>query len=135
MKVKRFDEHKSEAENKDWVDLKVLARETRGYVGADLQGLVMSAAKYYLERASPMLVDFEESDVTEEFLTAMEVTMQDFRKAMSEMSPSALKDVQIEVRFAGVSLPCHLPVSPLCPPNDLNQPDANGELRRHWWAG
>ena len=75
----------------------MLARETRGYVGADLNALVKSAARHYLERAPPMLVDFEESAVTAEFLDAMEVTMADFREAMGELSPSCLKDVTIEV--------------------------------------
>ena len=98
MKVKRFDAEKKESENRDWVDLDVLARETRGYVGADLNAMVKAAARHYLERASPMLVDFEESDVTAEFMEAMEVTMEDFRKAMGELQPSCLKDVTIEVR-------------------------------------
>ena len=83
----------------DDVDLKKLARETYGFVGADLAALVREAAMHALRRfVAKYNIDIKSPEpVPQELLKKLEITMEDFRKALKEVRPSALREILIEV--------------------------------------
>ncbi|MHA1735615.1 MAG: CDC48 family AAA ATPase, partial [Candidatus Thorarchaeota archaeon] len=77
------------------VNLEKLAARTHGFVGADLAALAREAAMQALRRALPH-VDPETGDIPPDVLNNLYVTMEDFEKALSEVSPSALREVLVE---------------------------------------
>lgn len=78
------------------VDLSTLASQTFGYVGADLSTLVKEAALISLRRLLPQL-DFSSPDpLSIDFLDSLQVIPQDFERAISEVSPSAMREVFTE---------------------------------------
>ncbi|MCY3411496.1 MAG: CDC48 family AAA ATPase [Candidatus Heimdallarchaeota archaeon] len=80
------------------VDLEILANRTHGFVGADLEILTKEAALHSLRRFLPALnLDDEISKVNLETLNTLDITMDDFERALTEVSPSALREVFIEV--------------------------------------
>jgi len=81
------------------VDLKKIARETYGYVGADLAALVREAAMHALRRfIQSYNVDIRSPEtIPSDILQKLEITMEDFKNAMKEIRPSALREVLIEV--------------------------------------
>jgi transitional endoplasmic reticulum ATPase len=80
----------------DDVDLKKLAEMTHGYTGADLAALCREAAMRALRRFLPKL-DLEKGELPTEVLEELKVTMQDFLDAFREITPSALREIEIEV--------------------------------------
>ena len=78
------------------VDLKKLAEITHGFVGADLAALCREAAMKALRRILPQ-IDLEQETIPPEILEKLEVTMEDFMKAFREITPTALREVEIEV--------------------------------------
>ena len=78
------------------VDLADLAQTTHGFTGADLNALCREAAMAALRRQLPEL-SLGSGPVPYEALMAMEVTMPDFREALSEVAPSGLREVSVEV--------------------------------------
>ncbi|MGD0763886.1 MAG: CDC48 family AAA ATPase [Roseiarcus sp.] len=78
------------------VDLADLAQTTHGFTGADLNALCREAAMAALRRQLPEL-SLGSGPVAYEALMAMEVKMPDFREALSEVSPSGLREVAVEV--------------------------------------
>jgi len=80
----------------DDVDLKKLAEMTHGYTGADLAALCREAAMRALRRFLPKL-DLEKGELPAEVLEELKVTMQDFLDAFREITPSALREIEIEV--------------------------------------
>ncbi len=78
------------------VDLEKLAEITHGFVGADLASLVKEAAMRAVRRILPQL-DFSENQVPPEILQELRVTMADFMEAFAEITPSALREVYIEL--------------------------------------
>ena len=78
------------------VDLKKLAEITHGFVGADLAALCREAAMKALRRVLPK-IDLEEEQIPPEVLENLKVTMDDFMRAFREITPSALREVEIEV--------------------------------------
>ncbi len=80
----------------DSVDLERLAAVTHGYVGADLAALCREAAMSCLRRALPS-IDLARDDIPYEDLLRLEVTMAHFVEAMSEIEPSAIREVFTEV--------------------------------------
>ncbi|RDE12006.1 MAG: AAA family ATPase [Candidatus Thorarchaeota archaeon] len=77
------------------IDLERLAAITHGFVGADLAALAREAAMQALRRALPH-VDPETGDIPPEILNSLYVTKADFDLALSEVSPSALREVLVE---------------------------------------
>ena len=80
----------------DGVDLADLAETTHGFTGADLNALCREAAMVALRRQLPEL-SLSSGPVPYEALMAMTVDMPDFREALSEVSPSGLREVSVEV--------------------------------------
>jgi len=77
------------------LDLEKLAAITHGFVGADLAALAREAAMKALRRALPH-VDPETGDIPPDILNSLFVTQVDFEMALSEVSPSALREVLVE---------------------------------------
>ncbi len=73
-----------------------LAEITHGFVGADLEALAREAAMSALRKILPK-IDFEMQDIPYETLMKLEVTMDNFRDAMKEVEPSAIREVFVEV--------------------------------------
>ena len=81
----------------DDVDLFQIARDTHGYVGADLQQLTMEAALQCIRsNIGNMDVDSEDP-VPEEVLDSLVVTNSHFSHALSVCDPSTLRDNKVEV--------------------------------------
>ena len=78
------------------VDLDSLAETTHGFVGADLAALGREAAMAALRRAMPRLT-LEDGQIPYQFLLELEVTMDDFQQALTEVEPSALREVFTEI--------------------------------------
>ncbi len=80
----------------DDFDIEWVLSNTHGFVGADISALSREAAMKALRRYLPE-IDLEEEEVPPEVLEKMEVTMSDFRLAMKEVEPSALREIYVEV--------------------------------------
>ena len=78
------------------VDLADLAEITHGFTGADLNALCREAAMAALRRQLPEL-SLGSAPIPYESLMAMEVGMPDFREALTEVAPSGLREVAVEV--------------------------------------
>jgi len=78
------------------VDLKKLAEITHGFVGADLAALCREAAMKALRRYLPK-IDLQQERIPQEVLEQMEVSFQDFINAFKEITPTALREVYVEV--------------------------------------
>jgi len=78
------------------VDLKKLADMTHGYTGADLSALGRETAMKALRRYLPQ-INLEEERIPPAVLEKMEVTMEDFINAYKEVTPTAMREVYIEV--------------------------------------
>jgi transitional endoplasmic reticulum ATPase len=78
------------------VDLKQISKTTHGFVGADLEVLAKEAAMKSLRRILPE-VDYDEEKISSEILEKIQITSDDFREALKEVSPSALREVQVQV--------------------------------------
>ena len=78
------------------VDLKQISKTTHGFVGADLEVLSKEAAMRSLRRILPE-IDLDEEKVSSEFLQKIQITSEDFRDALKEVRPSALREVQVQV--------------------------------------
>jgi transitional endoplasmic reticulum ATPase len=81
------------------VDLAYVAAITHGFVGADLEALCREAAMACLRRILPA-VDFSQAELPYETIQSLEVSMEDFRAALREVEPSALREVFVEVPSA-----------------------------------
>jgi transitional endoplasmic reticulum ATPase len=78
------------------VDLKVLAERTHGYTGADLAALCREAAMKALLRYLPE-INLKEERIPPRVLEKMEVRMDDFMNAFKEITPTAMREVAVEV--------------------------------------
>jgi len=78
------------------VDLKKLSDMTHGYTGADLSALGRETAMKALRRYLPQ-INLEEERVPPSVLERMEVNMEDFVNAYKEITPTAMREVYIEV--------------------------------------
>jgi len=79
----------------DDVKLDRIADLTHGFVGADLAALTREAAMNAIRRLLPEL-DLEVQSIPSEVLNRLTVTGDDFKNALREMTPSALREVFIE---------------------------------------
>ena len=82
-------------ENGTWLKLDHFARITHGFVGADLAALAREAAMSALRRYLPE-IDLDEP-LPPKLLQEMKVTNDDFKEALKDVEPSALREVMIEV--------------------------------------
>ena len=78
------------------VDLKQISKTTHGFVGADLEILSKEAAMRSLRRILPE-IDLDEDKISKEILQKIEITDEDFRDALKEVRPSALREVQVQI--------------------------------------
>jgi transitional endoplasmic reticulum ATPase len=78
------------------VDLKKLSEMTHGYTGADLSSLARETAMKTLRRYLPE-INLEEERIPPSVLEKMEVRMEDFTNAYKEITPTAMREVYIEV--------------------------------------
>jgi transitional endoplasmic reticulum ATPase len=78
------------------VDLKKLSDITHGYTGADLSSLGRETAMKALRRYLPQ-INLEEERIPPSVLEKMEVNMEDFTNAYKEITPTAMREVYIEV--------------------------------------
>ena len=78
------------------VDLKKLAELSHGYTGADLAALGRETAMKALRRYLPE-INLEEERIPPSVLDKMEVKMDDFFNAYKEVTPTAMREVYIEV--------------------------------------
>ncbi len=80
------------------VDLEKLADMTHGYVGADLAALAKEAAMRALRRVlAEVKVDWEAEEIPAEVLEKLQVTMNDFLEAMKDITPTAMREVVVQV--------------------------------------
>jgi transitional endoplasmic reticulum ATPase len=79
----------------DKVDLDEIAEITHGFVGADIESLCKESAMRVLRRVLPDIKADEE--IPKETLKKMIVTKSDFKEALKEIQPSALREVLVQV--------------------------------------
>ncbi|NYB51121.1 MAG: CDC48 family AAA ATPase [Methanobacteriaceae archaeon] len=77
------------------VDLDEIADITHGFVGADLEMLCKEAAMRVLRRVLPEIKADEE--IPKETLKKMIIKKSDFKEALKEIQPSALREVLVQV--------------------------------------
>ena len=80
----------------DDVDLRKLSAMSHGYTGADLAALCRETAMKALRRYLPQ-INLEEERVPPSVLEKMEVKMEDFLNAYKEITPTAMREVYIEI--------------------------------------
>lgn len=77
------------------VDLDEIAETTHGFVGADLESLCKESAMRVLRRVLPDIKS--EEDIPQETLKKMIINKADFKEALKEIQPSALREVLVQV--------------------------------------
>jgi transitional endoplasmic reticulum ATPase len=80
----------------DDVSLDHLADETHGFVGADIESLTKEAAMKALRRYLPE-IDLDEEDIPPSLIDRMIIKRGDFRGALAEVDPSAMREVLVEL--------------------------------------
>lgn len=78
------------------VDMMRLSAVTHGFVGADMEALCREAAMSALRRLMPD-IDFSQAQIPYEKLMELEVMAADFASALTEVEPSAIREVFTEV--------------------------------------
>ncbi|HXW98862.1 MAG TPA: AAA family ATPase, partial [Methanomicrobiales archaeon] len=78
------------------VELPKLSQQTHGFVGADLAALAREGAIRALRRYLPD-IDLDADEIPPEVLDRMEVLASDFRDALRDVGPSAMREVLLEV--------------------------------------
>ncbi len=78
------------------VDIQRLADISHGFVGSDLQALAKEAAMKALRRVLPE-IDLSAESIPIETLEKIQVTMNDFTTVLSEMEPSTMREVFVEI--------------------------------------
>ena len=80
----------------DDVDLARLAAITHGFVGADLEALCREGAMTTLRSVMPE-IDFARDELPYELLLSLRVTMDNFLSALTDVEPSAIREVLVEI--------------------------------------
>ena len=78
------------------VKLDDIAKITHGFVGADLEILAKEAAMRSLRKILPD-IDLDQEKISSEILQKIKVVEDDFRDALKEVKPSALREVLVEI--------------------------------------
>ena len=81
--------------NGQWKELVHFANITHGFVGAELAALAREAAMSSLRRYLPE-IDLDEP-IPPKLLQEMEVTNADFKEALKDVEPSALREIMVEI--------------------------------------
>lgn len=81
------------------ISLSEIADVTHGFVGADLSSLCKEAAMHALRRITPE-IDIEE-EIPQEVMDNLEIKKEDFREALKNIEPSAMREVFVEVPHVG----------------------------------
>ena len=97
-----MDVHTRQMPISDDFDISWVLDNTYGFVGADLAALVREAAMRALRRYLPE-IDLDEETLPPEVLEKMEVCMDDFKEAIRDIEPSALREIYVEVPEVGWS--------------------------------
>ena len=95
-----MDVHTRQMPIADDFDIAWVLDNTYGFVGADLAALVREAAMRALRRYLPE-IDLDEETLPPEVLEKMEVCMDDFKEAIRDIEPSALREIYVEVPEVG----------------------------------
>lgn len=82
------------------VQLDGLARQTYGFVGADLAALTREAAIESVRRIMPEL-NLEDGTIPPEVLDNLSVTRKDFEEALKRVQPSAMREVMVQAPNVG----------------------------------
>lgn len=77
------------------VNLDELTEVTHGFVGADLEALCKEAAMRVLRRVLPEIQT--DKEVPQEILEKMVLNKDDFKEALKEIQPSALREVLVQI--------------------------------------
>jgi len=80
----------------DSVDPEMIAKETHGFVGADIAALCTEAAMQCI-REKMDLIDIEDDSIDAEVLDSMAVTQEHFKHALSASNPSSLRETVVEI--------------------------------------
>ncbi|KAK2958522.1 putative Cell division control protein 48 [Blattamonas nauphoetae] len=80
----------------DDVELEDIAKETHGFVGADLAALCTEAAMSCI-REKMSLFDIDDDTIDAEVLNSMSVTQAHFKDSLGKSNPSALREFAVEV--------------------------------------
>jgi len=78
------------------VELKKLSEITHGYTGADIAALCRESAMKALRRYIPE-INLEDEKIPPHMLDSMEVNIGDFIKAYREITPTAMREVYVEI--------------------------------------
>ena len=78
------------------VDLKAVAHDTHGFVGADLAQLCSEAAMQCI-REKMDIIDIEDEKIDAEVLDKMAVTQEHMKHALGTVNPSSLRETVVEV--------------------------------------
>lgn len=78
------------------VDLERIAKDTHGYVGADIAQLCTEAA-FQCIREKMDLIDLEDEHIDAEILDSLAVTQEHFKFALGQSNPSALRETHVEI--------------------------------------
>jgi transitional endoplasmic reticulum ATPase len=98
-KVKKFIGQKQDNLGSTFTEgmIKEIASITHGFVGADLQSLAKEAAMVVLRRVVPELDLKKDERISDDILSKLTVTRDDFYTALRYVRPSAMREVLIEV--------------------------------------
>tara|TARA_B100001093_G_scaffold349099_1_gene333687 strand:+ start:67260 stop:69485 length:2226 start_codon:yes stop_codon:yes gene_type:complete len=91
-----MDVHTRQMPISDDFEINWVLDNTYGFVGADLAALVRESAMKALRRYLPE-IDLDEESIPPEVLEKMEVRMDDFREAIKDVEPSALREIYVEI--------------------------------------
>jgi transitional endoplasmic reticulum ATPase len=80
----------------DDFDMDWILENSYGFVGADIMSLTREAAMKALRRYLPE-IDLDQDEIPPEVLEKMEVQMNDFKLAIRDIEPSALREIYVEV--------------------------------------
>ncbi|KAG4979870.1 hypothetical protein JHK82_033111 [Glycine max] len=80
----------------DDVDIERIAKDTHGYVGADLAAICTEAALQCI-REKMDVIDLEDENIDAEVLNSMTVSNEHFHTALGTSNPSALRETVVEV--------------------------------------
>jgi transitional endoplasmic reticulum ATPase len=78
------------------VDPEYIAKNTHGFVGADMASLCTEAAMQCI-REKMDIIDVEEETIDAEILDSMAVTMEHFKSSLGTANPSSLRETVVEV--------------------------------------
>ena len=80
----------------DDFDMDWILENSYGFVGADIMSLTREAAMKALRRYLPE-IDLDQDEIPPEVLEKMEVQMNDFKIAIRDIEPSALREIYVEI--------------------------------------